>query len=287
MPDAACISVIQKNDKGRGRGSRSLVLMTLLTVGLALGSGYAADQNDPEELITDVRPVATDSAPQPSVERVGGEARWEVTERNGRFFSGPMSVTTRLPVGYPRPTPAGAIEIKRYPVVRRATVTGDGPAQSGGNRGFFPLFRHISNRDIPMTAPVEMEYPTLGSGAGRAGGDGWTMAFLYESDADGPTGSFESGVIVEDAAPIVVLSIGVRGSYAIGPLRARVAELEAWLETSADWVRGEGPVRVLQYNGPSMPPGNRWVEVQVPIREVTNPKKPLETPDGHESTRYP
>lgn len=287
MPGSASVQSKIREAQRRGYRAYHMVALTLLTAGLANGLSHATEPDAAKTGMNAENLTSSAPATQASVERVGGEARWEVTERNGRFFSGPMSVTTRLPVGYPRPTPAGAIEIKRYPVVRRAMVSGDGPAQSGGNRGFFPLFRHISNRDIPMTAPVEMEYPALGSGAGRAGGDGWTMAFLYESDADGPTGSFESGVIVEDAAPIVVLSIGVRGSYAIGPLRARVAELEAWLEASAEWVRGEGPVRVLQYNGPSMPPGNRWVEVQVPIRAVTTDRESQHTPDAHEPTGSP
>ncbi|MFN9971363.1 MAG: hypothetical protein ACK58T_15860, partial [Phycisphaerae bacterium] len=77
---------------------------------------------------------------------------------------GVLTIDTPLPVGYPDPTPPGAIDLKLYPSVRRAEVSGEVKSlSSGGNDGFWPLFRHIQRRDIAMTSPVEMEYRTVGA----------------------------------------------------------------------------------------------------------------------------
>ncbi|MEC9372584.1 MAG: hypothetical protein VYC34_02025, partial [Planctomycetota bacterium] len=49
------------------------------------------------------------------------------------YSAGPVATDTKLPVGYPRPTPPGAMEIKRYDVVRQAEVSGEGaPDRSRG-----------------------------------------------------------------------------------------------------------------------------------------------------------
>jgi len=218
-------------------------------------------------------------------ERVGGDtdARVELVERPGEnaddaergklYRSGEVSTGAKLPVGYPAPTPPGAIEIKSYPVVRRAEVSGEMAGGSPDRRGFFPLFRHISREGIPMTAPVEMEY-----GMGPDGeAEEWTMAFLYESEADGPTGEARGGVVVTDAPPVTVLSLGVQGRGGIGGDQGRAAPLLEWLGTSQRWRRVEGaPLRVLGYNGPSVPPSRQWWEVQV----VIEPAGEGDQPDG-------
>jgi hypothetical protein len=46
-----------------------------------------------------------------------------------------------------------------------------------------------------------------------------------------------------------------------------VRELEAWLAGQTAWERA-GDVRTLGYNGPNVPPSNRWWEVQIPVRRV-------------------
>jgi hypothetical protein len=203
-------------------------------------------------------------------ELVSGVAEWPMTERDGRFRSGPMTVTTKLPLSYPRPTPAGVMELKTYPVVRQAVVTGGGRSMNG----FFPLFRHISNRDIAMTAPVVSTFSGLEPGDEPGS---WSMAFLYERFEDGPVGAFENGVIVEDEPPITVLSVGVRGAPSAEVIRERAGELEAWVAASPGWTRGEGRVRVLQYNGPSVPMRNRWAEVQIPVERSAG--EPTQDPD--------
>lgn len=208
-------------------------------------------------------------------QRVGGDAdaRLEIVEQavdnpsdaaRGKLYrSGEVSTGTKLPVGYPAPTPPGAIEIKSYPVVRRAEVSGEMADGSPNRRGFYPLFRHISREGIPMTAPVEMEYEMGPDGEP----DGWTMAFLYESEADGPTGEARGGVVVTDAPPVTVLSLGVQGRGRLGGGdEGRAAPLVEWIESSEAWRRVEGaPVRVLSYNGPSVPPSRQWWEVQLVV----------------------
>jgi len=109
----------------------------------------------------------------------------EVVVSGDRHLCGDAIAEGPLPVGYPRPTPPGVIEIKSYPGVRRAEVTGEG-MRGASSRGFFPLFRHISSNDIAMTAPVEMDYGIdAETGAVEEGADGWRMSFLYRTEVLG------------------------------------------------------------------------------------------------------
>ena len=184
------------------------------------------------------------------------------TPKGMMYRVGRVATDTRLPEGYPAPTSPGAIEIKRYPSVRRATVLGEGAMDRSGTSGFWPLFMHISRRDIPMTAPVETELER-GDDGERAGR--WTMAFLYHSPADGEAGQ-DGRILVEDSEPVTVLALGVRGRVSMRDPFMQVEELQSWLdEHSEHWI-AEGDVRVLGYNGPNVRAADRWWEVQVPIR---------------------
>lgn len=189
---------------------------------------------------------------------VGGEEiRPELTERGWR--SGDSLIDTPLPEGYPAPTAPGAIEIKRYEPVRRAEVTTDDSYGSGQRTAFFPLFEHITERDIAMTAPVEMDFPELDDGQTS----GMTMAFLYRTPELGDTG--EDGIVtVVDSEPQTFLSVGFRGSYSTPRFRLHLRELDAWLASQNEWVRIGDP-RVLGYNGPMTPARLQWGEVQIPI----------------------
>ena len=120
--------------------------------------------------------------------RVGGDrdAVAKRKENGGKVVfvaAGVNEIDTALPEGYPAPTPPGAIDVKSYPVVRRAVVEGEiRPNGDAGGEGFWPLFRHIQRRDIAMTSPVEMEYkestPEKAEGDEAKGAEHWTMAFL-------------------------------------------------------------------------------------------------------------
>jgi hypothetical protein len=194
------------------------------------------------------------------VRLVGGTPLGEVVKaEDGKlsYTCGPLYVDSPLPVGYPPPTAPGALELKRYPSVRRAEYGG---TDGSGARGFFPLFRHISTRDIAMTAPVEMDYGT----------DGSTMSFLYRVPELGPTGKAENGVVVVDTEPALVLSIGVRGTRNGRTVSTAQAALDDWLDRNPGY-RSDGRVRWMGYNGPSVPVRNQWWELQMFVSPVNEP----------------
>ena len=187
-------------------------------------------------------------------------------------FDSRMIIDTKLPVGYPQPTPPEVIEIKAYPGVRRAEIAGQGNPDTGMNLAFWPLFQHIDRNRIEMTAPVEMDYTTSESlGAPRLDGArprAWTMSFLYEQDSDGPTGEF-GRVEVVDREPMLVLALGVRGQYRYSRSQAAMLRLDEWLDANPQW-EAVGNPRMLGYNGPDRRPADQWAEVQVPIRLVAS-----------------
>lgn len=207
----------------------------------------------------------------PWVLRVGGEAEGELVEREGKdgtlYAAGLVSTETNIPVGYPVPTPPGAIEVKFYPSVRRAEFSNESKAGPTGSFGFFPLFQHISRNNIAMTSPVEMEQADTDNDGVV---DQSTMAFLYHTTDDGPTG--EDGLVkIVDTEPRVWLSIGVRGQREANDWQPQADKLIDWLDTQSAWVR-DGEARVLGYNGPYVPRNEQWWEVQIPVKPGDSPK---------------
>ena len=202
------------------------------------------------------------------VQRVSGTVEVEAKQQpDGTvfYFSKPHRVTTPLPVGYPPPTPPGAIEIKQYPEVRRATYSGKGSGPDGMRNSaaaFWPLFAHIKARGIAMTAPVEIEYDGLVLND-QSGIEGWQMSFLYREKALGATESY-ANIAVEDAEPVTVYSTGVAGDATRAKIGDALQALEAAIATSGVW-RAVDPVRVMGYNGPDVRQSERWSEVQVPV----------------------
>jgi hypothetical protein len=203
----------------------------------------------------------TQPAEPPTVERT-----------NFGWRAGDCVITTSLPEGYPAPTAPGAIEVKEYPVVRKAQVTSDMNIAAGRNAGFWVLFRHIKDRDIAMTSPVEMDYH--GWVGDKLVPEKWTMAFLYRTADLGPTG--EAGQVeVVDSEPMSVVSLGLRGAYTMQNYQQAMEKLEVWLAEHPQWeVAGEP--RSLAYNGPNVRSYRRWSEMQVPIQPVT-PEADAET----------
>lgn len=208
-------------------------------------------------------PTATAAAP--AVVRVGGDMNVRFENKGDVYRSGTASIDTPLPEGYPPPTPPGAIEIKHYPVVRRAQVSSNaGNPDEGRDDAFWPLFKHIQSRDIEMTAPVEMDYPGM-KGKDGSEPDGWTMAFLYRRVDQGPTGQ-DKRVEVVDAPPVTVVALGYQGSYDIAYVRENLKKLTLWLEQSPVWEQAGEP-RSLFYNGPRLFWNRKWAEVQIPVRK--------------------
>ena len=205
------------------------------------------------------------------VKRVGGNRDAAIQVVDGVYRFEQAMIESPLPDGYPEPTPFGAIDIKEYPSVRRAELTSKDDSGSGMVAGFFPLFNHIKKRDIPMTAPVEMDYPGLYTDfmKDEPGAEGETkMSFLYRSSTQGPVGE-DGKIVVRDAAPVTVLSIGARGAF---DAAKEFDALRTWLKAQEEWEVAGDP-RMFVYNGPFIDPEWRWSEVQVPVRRRATPSK--------------
>lgn len=164
-----------------------------------------------------------------------------------------------LPEGFPEPTPVGEIQIKKYPAYRFATTQMAG-TDSGA---FWTLFTHIKKNDIAMTAPVEMTYGEGTTDKLQAK----TMAFLYRSPKQGKAGTDEK-VEVIDVAPIMALSLGMRGEVTRTRLADAKAHLDAWLKEHAKEYKASGPLRVMGYNSPFVAANKRFSEVEIPVRQV-------------------
>ncbi len=214
---------------------------------------------------------------------VGGEPEFELEVRQAKlddgtmgdmFIAGPMRIVSPLPEGYPRPTTAGAMEIKTYPSVRRAEITVEASPRWGMNMAFFPLFRHIQDREIAMTAPVEADLPMMAREAAAQLDEGgqdesrsgeMTVSFLYRSSELGPTGDAEENVRVIDTKPITVLALGIRGTMNNNRIEREIEKLYEWVASQSDSNTGpegsesagrwqaEGDPRILGYNGPDVP----------------------------------
>jgi hypothetical protein len=243
------------------------LILTSLSLSVAVPPGPATPPIEPI-----MRPIAPDPAatttPSASptewtVLRVAGDMEIQVAFADGVYTSGNARIDTPLPVGYPPPTAPGAIELKRYPIVRRAEVSSASPADMGMNIAFWPLFKHIQRRDIEMTSPVEMDYRGMDDGTP----DGWTMSFLYRRVDQGPTGK-DGMITVQDAPPMTVIAIGMTSSYGTRSFAEGLDALDAWLASQTAWERAGDP-RAMHYNGPDVRPQDRWMEVQIPVRTRT------------------
>jgi hypothetical protein len=205
------------------------------------------------------------------VKRVGGNRENAIQVVDGVYRFEQAMIESPLPDGYPEPTPFGAIDIKEYPSVRRAELTSKDDSGNGMVAGFFPLFNHIKKRDIAMTAPVEMDYAGLYKDFMKdepSEEGSTTMSFLYRSSKQGPVGE-DGKIVVRDAAPVTVLSIGAKGAF--DPAMEFDA-LRTWLKGQQEWEVAGDP-RMFIYNGPFIDPEWRWSEVQVPIRRRATPSK--------------
>lgn len=230
-----------------------------LALTLGLLTACAAHERAPETATPSPWPTASES-----VLRVGGDlearAAPERATKDGEEFvvwrHDLCAIDTPLPEGYPAPTPPDAIELKLYPLVRRAEALEPDSALAA----FYPLLRHIQTRQIAMTSPVEMDY------APRADGtlETESMSFLYRRVDQGPVGAAEEKIVVRDRAEEVVLSIGVRGPLGPAAMERALETLHATIARHPGW-RAKGSVRTFEYNGPYTKPADRWAEVQLPV----------------------
>lgn len=173
------------------------------------------------------------------------------------------------PAGWPDLTPVGKIQVKDYPTYRAAIASapGNSQEQASDESMFRKLFGHIKERDIPMTAPVEMSYGDADNAAADAD-EPVSMAFLYRDTSVGQTGEAEPGVRVVDVPAQTHASVGVRGRYSADRYHRCVEKLETWLadDPAGQAYQPVGPPRYLGYNSPFIPRFMRYAEVQIPVR---------------------
>ena len=69
-----------------------------------------------------------------------------------------------------------------------------------------------------------------------------------------------------DVAPVVALSLGLRGTITNTRLAEAKTNLEAWLNEHSKEYEASGPLRVMGYNSPFVAANRRFTEVEIPIR---------------------
>lgn len=267
---------------GSSMRTQPLTLSSIVAAGLlmiplsAKADEPGAPGNAGKTQAAETVPTVPTAAPaEGQIVRVGGDLQAQIEQptKDRYSFAPGMLIDTPLPVGYPAPTPPGAIDIKTYPLVRRAEVTGRLGPDLGSNLAFFPLFNHIKDRNIEMTSPVEMNYTGTGKEAPE-GGDPqpgtWTMSFLYRFPEQGPVGpdAKRANIKVVDVPPVTVIAMGVRGQYGYARMQRQWRILEQWLQDQKIW-DAAGEPRVFYYNGPDRRNADKWAEVQIPIRLVS------------------
>jgi hypothetical protein len=103
----------------------------------------------------------------------------------------------------------------------------------GVERGFWTLFEHIKGRNIPMTAPVEVDFRNADNSRKFLGETevSWTMSFLYKSPSLGAAGDAGSNVWVSDTTETTYISIGQEGTFSFGLLNLGVDRLREALRS--------------------------------------------------------
>lgn len=167
-----------------------------------------------------------------------------------------------LPEGFPKPGPVGQILIKQYPACRIAVAERNAQQQNSGAL-FMPLFHHIESAHIAMSSPVVMTYKETTKNRVVMS----SMAFVYPTPA---TGQLENkGLVHVVSVPaMMVVSIGVRGSYTRSRFLKASGKLYLWLTGHKSQFAAVGQPRYLAYNSPFVPPPFRYGEVQIPISSV-------------------
>jgi hypothetical protein len=250
--------------------SSRLLALVALASGLILVGGCGSTGGDmdrlngPEGFPLTRQPVPLDAPAPGSFVRIGGKLAATVSGSDADYRTGACRVYTPLPVGYPPPAPPDSRDLKTYPSVRLAEVTGAGHPDSGMKKTCWPLFNHIKGHGIAMTSPEEMNYRGM-QGSDQSAPKPWSMAFLYRRPELNETG-VEGRFVVRDSDPVTVIAVGMNGSYSMSLVQRGMNKIEQWLAANPEW-NAAGDRRTLYYNGPALFWQNKWAEVQLPVRK--------------------
>ena len=167
------------------------------------------------------------------------------------------------PEGWPEITPVGEVELKERPAFRVAVA--ESSNGSGGEGPLFgTLFRHIQDRDIPMTAPVTMTRSSEGQME--------SMGFLYENLDVGSVGA-AGNAEVQDRPSATVVSTGLRGGYSAKSYANGLARLQDYLE-GRKHLQPIGEPVYMGYNSPLVPAFLKYAELQIEVSEQPQAELP-------------
>jgi hypothetical protein len=152
-------------------------------------------------------------------------------------------------------TPVDKVEVKTLPGSRVLVTGSEGRYFDRANGLFMKLFRYIRDHDVAMTVPVEarMEKAQM---LFHVGGKDTDKALESRDD-----------VQVLEREPLLVASLGARGSYSEKNFLEAKERLDRWLSERDDFVRAGKPYAVF-WNGPFVPGFLKRFEVHLPVKAV-------------------
>ena len=151
-------------------------------------------------------------------------------------------------------TSVGTVKIIKIPERLALEAQSDTTYFEADNGLFRKLFRFISDNEISMTTPVEAEIIP-----------GKMRFFVGEKDKIKPIRS-SSLVEVKKMSPMLVVAIGVRGSYSEDRFRKNEKELISWIKKNEKY-EATGDAYAVYWNGPFVPGFLKRSEIHIPIRK--------------------
>lgn len=166
-------------------------------------------------------------------------------------------------------TPVGEIKVLQLPA-RIALEASSGKSYFEENNGLFrSLFRYISKHDLSMTTPVEADIKP-----------GKMRFFVGNADAKKSRPDTHA-VTVKNLQPILVVAIGMRGSYSEENFEKNRGKLQNWVKLNSKYKPSGTPAYGVYWDGPFIPWFLKRSEVHLPITPLptlSDPNQPTDNP---------
>ena len=159
-------------------------------------------------------------------------------------------------------TPVGEIKVLKLPKRTALEVSTNRSYFSENNGLFRKLFKYINQNDIAMTTPVEA---VVNPGK---------MRFFVGNKDKNKASNNSKDVQVIELPEILVVSVGIRGSYTEERYEKGLNKLLAWVSTNPNYERKGTPYGVY-WNGPFVPGFLKRSEVHLPIKQILPKDKPI------------
>lgn len=157
-------------------------------------------------------------------------------------------------------TSVGTIKILHIPERLALEAQSETTYFEADNGLFRKLFRFITDNGVSMTTPVEAEIKP-----------GKMRFFVGKQDRLKSIRS-TSVVEVKKISPMLVVAIGVRGSYSEDRFRKNEKQLLAWIQRNEKY-EATGDAYAVYWNGPFVPGFFKRSEVHLPIRKMNELKR--------------